>query len=383
MNNLEPGLYDDLANALPTGIYRLRVYHDVSLLEDKWLYSKDIPYVVEFANERFYDILQLDEALFLNNPGVLHDLIFNDDKAEFAKKNVEANLKLIPFLWEGRLLINNRIRWIQFKSIPRLLENRDVIWTGTLDDITLRKQTEEAIKLKNIELQRLNADKDTLLSILAHDLRSPFNSILGCLDILATDLRRYDLDMIEQLIIAVNSSAINTFHLLEDILLWAQSQSGAMPFEPDEQNLKDSCDKVIELLKKNAENKNIHFKSIENDQIIVFADVDMLNTILRNLLSNAIKFSRSGGTIEICSEQTPSMLIVSVSDNGIGIAPDDLVKLFDPTQLYTTRGTANEKGTGFGLMLCKQFVEKHGGTIWVESTEGVGSRFYFSMPYRP
>lgn len=381
MDKLEHGLYDDLANTLPSGVYRLRVYHDVSLIEDRWVGSNDIPYVVEYANDRFCEILQLDKSVYKRNPGVINDLIFETDKAEFARLNVEANLQKTPFVWEGRFLINGSIIWIQFKSTPRVLENQDIIWTGIIDDITLRKQTEEEIKRKNAELQRLNTDKDTLMSILAHDLKNPFNSILGCLNLLQNDLHQYDMDMIEKLITAVNSSAINAFNLLEDILLWTRSQSGALPFEPREIDLKLCCDELVKLFRQNAEDKNITVNIVVAEKIKVFADIDMLNTILRNLISNALKFTGKGGNVNIYAEQYQADVSITVSDNGIGIASEALSKLFDTTQIYSTRGTANEKGTGFGLLLCKKFVEKHGGEIHIKSESGKGSEFKFTLPF--
>lgn len=378
--HLKSDLYADLANALPSGIYRLRVFKEVSLIEDKWVSSKDIPYVFEFANDRFFEILNLDRLDFERNPGIIHDLIFEADKAKFAKINVESNLNSTPFSWEGRFLINDKVIWIHFKSIPRLLENGDIIWTGTLEDITKRKQTEEEIILKNNELQKLNSDKDIFMSILAHDLISPFNLILGYLDLLANNLRKYEIATIEKQISIVNNTALNAFYLLEDILMWARSQSGKLSYEPRECNFKISCDRVVEILKPNANNKCITISVIESEKIIVFADINMLNTILRNLISNAIKFTNNGGNISIYAKQNTSDVTVSVSDNGIGIAPKILSKLFNITEMYSTKGTANEKGTGFGLLLCKEFIEKHGGKIWVESEVGKGSEFKFTLP---
>jgi signal transduction histidine kinase len=377
---LERELYADLANALPSGIYRLRVFKDVSLIEDKWLSSKDAPYAVEFANDRFFDILHLDRLTFEKNPGIILDLIFETDKAEFAKVNVHSNLYTTPFSWEGRFLVNDNVIWIHFKSIPRVMDNGDIVWTGTLDDITERKQIEEEIKSKNAELQKLNADKDIFMAILAHDLISPFNSILGYLDLLLNNLHEYEIDKIEKQIKVVNNSALSAFYLLEDILLWARAQSGKLPFEPKEFYFKICYDKVVEILKPNANNKNITINIVETGKINVFADANMLNTILRNLISNAIKFTNIGGNINIYVQQNTTVVIISVSDNGIGIAPEILSKLFDNTQLYSSKGTANEKGTGFGLLLCKEFVEKHGGKIWVNSELGKGSEFKFTLP---
>ena len=376
----ERDLYADLANALPSGIYRLRVFHDVSLIEDKWLSSVDAPYSVEFANDRFFEILHLDRLSYKKNPAILHDLIYEADKAEFAKINVESNLHTTPFKWEGRLLIENNIIWINFKSIPRIMENGDIIWTGTLDDITERKQIEEEIIFKNAELQKLNTDKDYFMSILAHDLKSPFNSILGFLDLLVNNLRDFKLDEIERQLTIVNNATNSVYNLLEDILLWARSHSGKLPFEPREFNFKLCCDDVIEIVKQNAENKNITINIIEAEKIIVYADSNMLNTILRNLVSNAIKFTNKGGTISISAHRNNSNVTISVTDNGIGISPKILSNLFDITQVNSTTGTANEKGTGLGILLCKEFVEKHGGKIWVESELNKGSVFRFTLP---
>jgi signal transduction histidine kinase len=381
---MNPGydLYVDLANALPSGIYRTRVFHDISLIEDKWLSSKDAPYVVEFANDRFFEILHLDRLVFEKNPCIIQDLIFDDDKAEFARLIVEANLQITPFLWEGRFIIKDNIIWINFKSIPRVLENHDIIWTGTIDDITVGKQIEEDIKSKNAELQKLNADKDYFMSILAHDLKTPFNSILGFLDLLANNLHTYDINEIERQITVVHKSALRAYHLLEDILSWAFSQSGKLPFEPKEFNFKSNCDKVVEMLKPNADNKGISIYNVEAEKIIVYADSNMLNTILRNIISNAIKFTSCGGKIHINAEQNNSEVTISVSDNGTGISPEILSTLFDITKMYSSKGTANEKGTGLGLLLCKKFVEKHSGKIWVESELGLGSTFKFTLPLK-
>ena len=379
-NNMEYGLYQDLASALPSGVYRLRVYQELSLFEDKWLSSEDSPSYIEFANDRFYEILHLDRSSFINNPGIISRFIYEEDKAQFAKINVESNKYKTPFEWEGRFLIDNNLIWTQFKSIPRVLENGDIIWTGTLNDITQRKQIEEDIKHKNAELQRLSDDKDILMSILAHDLITPFNSMLGFLDLLSENLREYNVHTLENYISIVNNSAKGAFNLLNDILLWTRSQSGAIPFEPKIFNLKSSIEEVTEFLKPNANTKNITINIDESDKTVVFADVDMLNTILRNLISNAIKFTDLGGIVNISSERTESDILVTISDNGIGIAPNILPRLFDTTKLYSTRGTANEKGTGFGLMLCKKFLEEHGGEIWAESELGKGSKFKFTLP---
>jgi len=230
------------------------------------------------------------------------------------------------------------------------------------------------------QLVQLNADKDLFISILAHDLRSPFQGLIGISNLLTENIRQYDLTEIVTLVNQINLSAQNTYKLLEDILMWAKTQSGNVPFEPQKLGLTDICKDILENLRPIADTKNITINYISENEIIIFADIDMLKAILRNLVSNAIKFTNNDGAINIKAEQTHSNITISVSDNGIGIPNDNLIKLFDISQIQTTTGTAKEKGTGLGLVLCKQFVEKHGGNIWVVSEYGKGSEFKFTMP---
>jgi signal transduction histidine kinase len=231
-----------------------------------------------------------------------------------------------------------------------------------------------------IRLYQLNADKDRFISILGHDLKSPFNNLLGLSELLTEDIRKLNIDEIDTIARDINKTAKRTYKLLEDILIWANSQQGKIPFKPRILSFRDVCLDVVDILKPNAGAKNITINYSARDEINIFADIDILKTVLRNLVSNAIKFTNTGGTISIEAEQTDSNVTVSVVDNGIGIAPEDLKNLFDISEVLTTKGTAGETGTGLGLLLCKEFVEKHGGNIWVESEVGKGSEFKFTLP---
>jgi signal transduction histidine kinase len=232
------------------------------------------------------------------------------------------------------------------------------------------------------QLLQLNADKDRFISILGHDLKNPFNNILGFSEILSDKIESLNKDKIKDIAKNINKSAQITNKLLEDILMWARAQQGNIGFQPHELGLEDIFRNVIEVIKPSAYAKGISLSYPNSDQINVYADADMLKTILLNLVSNAIKFTYSGGTINITGEQTDSNVTISVSDNGIGIKPDNLAKLFDISEVLTTKGTAKETGTGLGLLLCKEFVEKHGGKIWVESEVGKGSEFKFTLPFK-
>jgi two-component system sensor histidine kinase/response regulator len=232
----------------------------------------------------------------------------------------------------------------------------------------------------NAQLKKLNIDKDRFISILGHDLKSPFNNILGSSEVLTSEINSLNSDEIKEIAGNINKSAKITNKLLEDILMWARTQQGSITFKPQNLSLSATCGNIIEILTPGANAKNIIINYSATDHLIVFADADMLKTVMRNLVSNAIKFTNNGGTISITARQIDSNITISVSDNGIGIAPDNLSKLFNISEVITTTGTAKETGTGLGLLLCKEFVEKHGVKIWVESEQGKGSEFKFTLP---
>ncbi len=252
-------------------------------------------------------------------------------------------------------------------------------------DITEHKLAEEKVNVANRELEQsiqLNADKDLFISILAHDLRNPFGVLLGYTELLLRNFNQLKENEVKNMVHEINQTTHSTYNLLEDILKWSRLRMERIPFEPKQVSFTDICIDIVSSLSPVAEIKNITIGCNIADEIYVIADVDMLKAVFRNLVSNAIKFTRNKGKIMISAEQRNSGVLFSVSDNGIGIEPESLVKLFDISQFYTTTGTANEKGTGLGLLLCKDFVEKHGGKIWVESEHGKGSVFYFEIPGR-
>jgi signal transduction histidine kinase len=170
------------------------------------------------------------------------------------------------------------------------------------------------------------------------------------------------------------------FKLLEDILMWARTQQGSIPFRPQVLNFAVICKEVAEVLKPNADSKNIAINYSESEYLNVTADIDMLKTVLRNLVSNAIKFTNNEGIVSISAQQSDSTISVTVSDNGIGIPAEIMSKLFDLSAVFSSKGTAKETGSGLGLIICKEFIEKHGGKIWAESEEGKGSDFRFTLP---
>jgi signal transduction histidine kinase len=246
-----------------------------------------------------------------------------------------------------------------------------------LRNYTLEKQRAEEGELK---LRRLNADKDLFISILAHDLRNPFQALLGLSELCMKDIDKQDPKTIEKHAEMLFSMSQRTFNLLEDMLLWARSQSGKLEFKPEIIDFVKTCNEAVDSIMGSAHSKNIEVKYSGTGTIDVYADKNMIKAVLRNLVSNAIKFTNPGGQINIQTDLSSAKLSVTVSDTGVGIVPERISKLFDISDIVSTTGTSMEKGTGLGLLLCKDFVEKHGGTIKVESTPGKGSDFKFTLP---
>jgi len=267
-------------------------------------------------------------------------------------------------------------------------------YRGILHDITASKKQElqlrefveklamlnEQLRESEIELKKLNASKDRFFSIIAHDLRSPFSSLLGFSEFLAQDISDLTTEEISTFAGKINESAHTVFSLLENLLQWARIQTGQMPFEPVLFNIANRVKRSITILFDNSVNKNIDLISKVDSALMAFADENMVNSVILNLMSNAIKFTQAGGTITINSREAGDFIEISVTDSGVGMKPEDLSKLFRIDIHHTTFGTNEEKGTGLGLVLCNELVMKNGGEMRVESEYGKGSTFYFTLP---
>lgn len=260
-------------------------------------------------------------------------------------------------------------------------DGRKVVW-GIIEDLSERRGKELTIKKQNKKLTKLNVDKDRFIQILAHDLKNPFNSLLGFSDLLLQNLHKYDMEKIEKQLKIINNVSKQTHSLLEQILLWEKSQSGKMILEMQKIDYLKTTNEIIQTIENQANEKNIKINCFETEKIIVSADVNMYKAIMRNLISNAIKFTQKNGQINIYAEKDHTNTIITVSDNGIGIDKDMIPKLWEFSNSYSTKGTNNEKGTGFGLTLCKELIKKHGGQIWIESEVGKGSNFKFTLPMK-
>jgi len=259
-----------------------------------------------------------------------------------------------------------------------LLEERQEQIEEQSEELLAQK---ESLVTMNKELNDLNATKDKFFSIIAHDIKNPFNAVLGFTELLMENFNEWDNERKLETIDLVHTSSKNLNQLLDNLLQWSRSQSGALKFKPHKIELKEIFNDSILLFRETAEAKNIQLDiSTIEENLAVYADRNMLDTILRNLISNALKFTRPGGKVHLISERNSEFAIIKVTDNGVGISAKVRERLFRIDKHNSTYGTQNETGTGLGLILVKEFVTKHGGEIGVESIESKGSTFYFTIP---
>jgi len=272
--------------------------------------------------------------------------------------------------------------WIMDKGTPNYNFKGEFIgYLGHCFDISEIKEAEERIHVKNQELININAEKDKFFSIIAHDLRSPFNSFLGLTQIMAEDLNSLEMTEIQSFAISLSKSATNLYGLLENLLEWSGLQRGITGFAPESFSLNPKVVEIMSSVLESANNKGIQVKIIVASDLKIFADEKMLGSIIRNLASNAIKFTHKGGEIILQAKSVSNDTVeISISDSGIGMKKDLLDKLFKLNPNSSRIGTDGEPSTGLGLIICKDFIEKHGGRIWAESEEGKGSTFFFTFP---
>jgi PAS domain S-box-containing protein len=252
--------------------------------------------------------------------------------------------------------------------------------TVNFTDITERKNIEIKLEEQARELREISIMKDKFMSIIAHDLKSPFNAIIGFADLIIKHLDQLDKEELLQGVTTIHNASTHIFKLLENLLTWAQNQSGKINFSPEILNLRKQILKTISTIESVAKNKSISIKMNIDNECRIFADENMFDTVIRNLVSNAIKYSFKGTEITITATETDQQVQISIADQGVGINPERLSAIFEIDKRSNTTGTDNEQGTGFGLILCKEFINRHQGKIWVESTPGVGSIFTFSLP---
>jgi signal transduction histidine kinase/ligand-binding sensor domain-containing protein len=327
-----------------------------------------------FDRDWIYPDSKIDATYTNLSPGnyIFHVKGSNDDGL-WNETGTSINITILPPWWSTwwfRFLIFATVI-LMFTAIlflrVRMLKNQKLL-------------LEKTVEIKTSELKQLNASKDKFFSIIAHDLKNPFNTIIGFSELLCNGMESEHPETTTEFAHLIQTSAIQTLRLLENLLDWANSQQGKIRFNPEPVSINDLIQNELDMLKDMAKAKNIELKYLLTDNFKVTADKNMIMTVLRNLISNAIKFTNRNGNVEVTVVTKNNDVCISVSDTGIGMTGETMEKLFRIDSDLSTRGTENEKGTGIGLFLCKEFVEKHNGRIWVESKPGKGSVFRFTIP---
>lgn len=388
-------------------LYREKLKALVNSIPDL-VYYKGLNHEIQQVNDSYAKFFGRDKN---NVEGKFLLDFLNRESSEFAdEKDDEVFQYLKPIVYEQSTPnYKNEIRTFEIAKTPIFdYEGNITGLVGIAHDVTERKQREEELKDLVETLNRLNGEnqkqlnelnqlnlqltnsknklkelvttKDKFFSIIAHDLKNPFNLLINVSNLLLENFHEYTEEEIISKIKDINESSKQSYSLLENLLNWSRTQSGNISFSPAEFDLYEIIINTIYAFKKLADKKEIKIKSEVELNTIVCMDFNMISTVLRNLISNAIKFTMPGGKIEIFIENQYDEIIISVSDNGIGIDDTILSKLFRIDSNISHKGTLNESGTGLGLIISKEFVEKHGGKIWAESKPGSGSTFKFSLP---
>jgi signal transduction histidine kinase len=280
------------------------------------------------------------------------------------------------FLFHG----NAEPQWLAISSAPLMISGNHIGAVVSFSDITQRKINEQVISDSENHLRELNATKDKLFSIISHDLRGPFCSLIGFSELLTEKIRNRDLKGIEMFSRMIHDSSWRAMDLLSNLLEWSKIQTDKIKFSPGEIDISKIIGGVIELLKPAAIQKSISISKYIPEHLFVHADNSMINAVIRNLISNAIKFTKPEGRVIVSANQQDDKLLIEVIDNGIGIDKATIDNLFEDGTNVSTPGTQNEPGTGLGFIICKEFVAIHGGELWAESEVGKGSKFSFTLP---
>lgn len=345
--------YRTLSENLPVLIFR---FND----EGTCIYANKAVHMLIGKTEGFYSGKGPEQlGLPANFAGCIKTLLL---EAKFSKQEQELDYSF------------DTQKHYALKVIPEYTSgSKDFTYLIISYDITQLKANERI-------LQDLNATKDKFFSIIAHDLKTPFTSILAFSDLIAKNTMKFSPAKLEQMAVTIRKAAQNAYSLLENLLSWSRLQTGALLPKPELIDVRQLIKEGIDLLSTISVLKGISIEMSDDSYGYIHADKQMLNTVLRNLTSNAIKFSHPNSKVLIKAVPGGGDILFSVQDYGTGISPELIQRLFKLESSFTTIGTENEKGSGLGLILCKEFVEKSNGKIWLESTIGIGTTFYFSIP---
>lgn len=335
--------------------------------------------VIEYANKSFLTATAYNrkEAIGLN--------VSELNPVDLPIKRSEKFWEIISSgqTWKGEIQTKKKggeVFWENASVTPIFNSSGAVThYSSVSQDISTQKDMLARLMENELKLKEANATKDRFFSIIAHDLRNPFNAIMGYASLLQSQFDVLEREERIEYIENINTAAESTYCLLENILEWSRSQKGKLVLNPEKFDLSTLVNEIILLSKAQADSKNIRLRSKVKFQTYVFADENMIKTVLRNLVSNAIKYTKKGEVL-IETETSSSKIMISVIDTGVGISDETFSKLFKIDEKVSVSGTENEKGTGLGLILSKEFVNKNGGEIWVNRMKDQGTIFNFTLP---
>lgn len=332
-----------------------------------------------FANQSLLQILGYDNFEELKELKVQEKFYKNKEQRDNYIKELMNKGKVVGSEYELLKKDGTPFTVREYARVVKNLDGEIEYIEGTLEDVTEKTEKEKRLIESEAKLRELNATKDKFFSIIAHDLRSPFQGILGLSNILAED-EEMSIEEKNFYFKRLHDGLKNLFSLVDELLTWSRIQRGTMDYTPELNSIQACFNEVMAIVSGLADKKGININYDFEDNLICNCDKNMITTVMRNLITNAIKFTPSLGTILVKGYKTKDEIVVSIIDSGIGISKDDMKKLFRQDTPFTRRGTNDEAGTGLGLLLCKEFINKHNGKIWVESEEGKGSTFSFSIP---
>jgi len=334
---------------------------------------------IEYVNSQFSKLTGYSEHELLGkNPRILKT---NFHPQEFYAEMWETILS--GKVWKGEIYNKRKdgtCFWEDSTFAPIFDKNNEIVnLVGIKQNITEKKEAEFVLMEREKELQILNNTKNRLFSIIGHDLRNPIGVLHTFIEVMLSDVDLTDTKKIKEMLELLHASTSVTNDLLENLLLWARNQQQEVVFEPTDINLHRIVVLTSTLMAVSLKNKNITIHNTIPEDFTVKADNNMIMAVIRNLVMNGIKFTNNDKNIYVSATEGSEFYTISVKDEGLGIKPENIKKLFNPSELFSNFGTSGEKGTGLGLLLCKDYIERHGGTIWVESEEGVGSEFTFTL----
>lgn len=363
--------------------------------------TKLVDELIKNCQARDYSILKVipDNLFIISDDGIFLD----------CKSNNQYFLFENPFAFIGRSLsdvfprdtadllqlkiknaiFSNSIETVEYSSPQlekvfyyeiRIVKNSETQVLMLVRDISNQKEAEISVKSLAENLKQANASKDKFFAILAHDLRTPLIGLIGYAEILSDDIEHLSNDEVTEFSGNIVNISKQMTKLLTNLLEWSRLHTGKIKFRPSKLNMFRVVKDVFQLLQSNADHKNIHLICEVDQSLNANVDENMIFSVVNNLISNSIKFTAKNGYIRVSAKTKDNHIVISVKDNGVGMDSESLKDIFLLEKSFTTPGTENEKGSGLGIVLCKDFINKNNGEIWVESVENLGTEFFFSLP---